>query len=232
MQTFLYVVLCLSTTIYVNAFFHQPANRRTSAATLQMKGSSRNVFVDTLVAACLMLPLSNVAPVHAIAQKYKLPPIDRADPNRCKLLSSSIGQANAARDKLYDLRECDLKGQDASGKDQSGMIASQADFSGVSFKEGQISKAYARDSKFVACDFTNAVVDRVAFDGSNMQKALFVNAVLSGTTFEGADLKDTDFSDAYLGPFDLKNICANPSLKGTNPVTGKDTRESAGCFDP
>ena len=203
-----------------------------SAATLQMKGTtSRNVFVDTLVAACLMLPMSNVAPVHAIAQQYKLPPIDRADQNRCKLLSSSIGQANAARDKLYDLRECDLKGQDASGKDQSGMIASQADFSGVSFKEGQISKAYARDSKFVGCDFTNAVVDRVSFDGSNMQKSLFVNAVLSGTTFDGADLKDTDFSDAYLGPFDLKAICANPSLKGTNPTTNKDTRESAGCFD-
>ena len=137
MQTFLYIVLCLSSTIYVNAFFQQPANRRTSL-TLQMKGTSRNVFVDTLVAACLMLPLSNVAPVHAIAQQYKLPPIDRADTNRCNLQSSSIGQANAARDKLYDLRECDLKGQDASGKDQSGMIASQADFSGVSFKEGQV----------------------------------------------------------------------------------------------
>lgn len=46
-----------------------------------------------------------------IEQQYKLPPIDRKDPNRCQLQSSSMGQANAARDKLYDLRECDLKGQ-------------------------------------------------------------------------------------------------------------------------
>ena len=48
---------------------------------------------------------------NAIAQQYKLPPIDRKDPDRCLLSTSNMGQANAARDKLFDLRECDLKGQ-------------------------------------------------------------------------------------------------------------------------
>jgi hypothetical protein len=38
------------------------------------------------------------------AEQYKLPPIDFKDKNRCVLVSSSMGQANAARDKLYDLR--------------------------------------------------------------------------------------------------------------------------------
>lgn len=132
----------------------------------------------------------------ANAMEYRLPPIDRKDPNRCVLQSSSIGQANAARDKLYDLRECDLKGQSGEGKDMSGLIGSEADFSGVNFKEAQISKAYARNSKFVNCDFTNAVVDRVSFDGSDMTGALFINTVLSGTTFADANLKNTDFSDA------------------------------------
>jgi uncharacterized protein YjbI with pentapeptide repeats len=69
----------------------------------------------------------------------------------------------------------------------SGAIFSEADFSGVNFKEGcifyiyifmiinsiiyffssvdiydiaQISKAYARNSKFVNCDFTDGIVDR------------------------------------------------------------------------
>ena len=77
----------------------------------------------------------------AIAQQYKLPPIDRSsDSTRCVLSSSSMGQANAARDKLYDLRECNLKGQSGAGMDLSGIIASNADFSGVSFKEAQLSK--------------------------------------------------------------------------------------------
>jgi len=162
--------------------------------------------------------------------QFRLPPIDRKDPDRCTLTSSAIGQANAGRDKLLDLRECDLKGQDGALKDMSGIIGSDADFSGISFKEAQLSKGYLRNGKFEGCDFTNAVIDRVSFDGSNMKKSIFVNAVLSGTTFTNADLTDTDFSDAYLGPFDSKNLCANPTLKGTNPVTKVDTRESAGCF--
>ena len=40
------------------------------------------------------------------------------------------------------------------------------------------------------------------------------------SSFEGADLTDADLSDAYLGDFELKAICKNPTLQGTNPVTG------------
>lgn len=90
--------------------------------------SVRNVFVGGIIAASFLMPVQNVM-AETIMEKnanfvYKLPPIDRKNPDRCKLLSSSIGQANAARDSLYDLRECDIRGQNAEGKDQSGMIAS------------------------------------------------------------------------------------------------------------
>jgi uncharacterized protein YjbI with pentapeptide repeats len=191
--------------------------------------------VGLLLGACLPFMQSNmnvitaVPAAHALNQQFKLPPIDYKDPNRCTLISSSIGQANAGRDKLYDVRGCDLRGQSAAGKDLSGIIAGDADFTGVNFKEGQISKAFARNSKFISCDFTNAILDRVSFDQSDMSKSVFTNAVLSGTTFDKSNLKDTDFTDAYLGPFDLRNLCANPSLNGKNPVTGVDTFESAGC---
>ena len=64
-------------------------------------------------------------------------------------------------------------------------------------------------------------MDRVSFDGSDLSKSLFVNAVLSGTTYDGATLTDTDFTDSYLGPFDVKNLCSNPTLSGTNPVRAR-----------
>jgi hypothetical protein len=38
-----------------------------------------------------------------------------------------------------------------------------------------------------------------------------------------------DFTDSYMGDFDLKNLCKNPTLKGQNSVTGVDTKASAGC---
>lgn len=104
--------------------------------------TQQNKIGSTVVSAVLIFGQFFGAPLETFAldQQYKLPPIDRKDPNRCQLISSSIGQANAARDKLYDLRECNLQGQSAAGKDLSGLIGSEADFSGVDFKEAQISK--------------------------------------------------------------------------------------------
>lgn len=153
-----------------------------------MRSISKNVCETLVTIGLLFGPLSCLA---ADQQQFRLPPIDRKDANRCTLVSSAMGQANAGRDKLLDLRECDIKGQSAAGKDLSGLIGSNADFSGVNFKETQISKAYARASKFVGCDFTNGIIDRASFDGSDMKKAIFVNAVLSGTTFTDSDLQDT-----------------------------------------
>jgi uncharacterized protein YjbI with pentapeptide repeats len=82
-------------------------------------------LVGVAMASLLSLSLLS-APLPAQAdgqtEKFKLPPIDFADKNRCTLNSSTIGQANAARDKLYDLRQCSLSGANAVGFDLSGVI--------------------------------------------------------------------------------------------------------------
>ena len=85
------------------------------------------------------------------------------------------------------------------------------------------------DSNFEGSDFTNAIVDRASFQGSSLKGAIFTNAVLTGTSFEGANVENADFSDSYIGDFDSRNLCKNPTLKGENPTTGVDTRFSAGC---
>lgn len=159
---------------------------------------------------------------------FKLPPISD-NPNRCNFQSSAMGQANAARDSLYDLRQCKMSGLDASGFDLSGVIASDADFSKTKFRDAQLSKGFLVGSKFDGADFTNGIVDRADFEGASLRGAVFENTVLTSTSFEGADLTDADFSEAYLGDFDLKKLCKNPTLKGENPTTGRDTQFSAGC---
>ena len=42
-------------------------------------------------------------------------------------------------------------------------------------------------------------------------------------------MENTDFSDSFIGDFELRNICKNPTLKGENPKTGAPTKASAGC---
>ncbi len=59
-----------------------------------------------------------------------------------------MGQANAARDKLYDLRLCNLSGKDATGFDLSGVIMSQTDVSKAKFTEAYFSKGYLRGKDF------------------------------------------------------------------------------------
>lgn len=95
-------------------------------------------------AALSLVLLANPAPSLADGQTkdFKLPPIDYADKSRCVLESSNIGQANAARDKLYDLRECKLPGKDASGFDLSGVIMTDTDVSNAKFVESYFSKGY------------------------------------------------------------------------------------------
>ena len=78
----------------------------------------RKIGEVALAASIFLSSLPNA--VHAI--DYRLPPIDRSDPNRCTLKSSAMGQSNAARDSLFDLRECNLAGADAQGYDLSGVI--------------------------------------------------------------------------------------------------------------
>lgn len=87
-------------------------------------------------------------------------------------------------------------------------------------------------SNFDGADFTNAIVDRANFADSSLRGTIFKNTVLTGTTFENADLEGADFSDAYLGDYEIRSLCKNPTLKGENPVTGADTKASAGCLGP
>merc|ERR1712113_680243 len=162
-------------------------------------------------------------------EKFKFPPIDRANKERCRFVSSAMGQANAARDSLYDLRECPMAGTKAAGFDISGALLADGDFSNVDFKEAQLSKVYAPGAKFDGADFTNGILDRGFYKGASFRGTLFTNAVLSGSTFEDADLESSDYSEAYIGQFDQRKLCKNPKLKGENPVTGTPTRASAGC---
>jgi len=222
-----------------HAFTFSPSSTRPSFSTstkLHAGPSSdlRDDIGKTMIAAALSLSLF-LGPAPALAdgqtKDFKLPPIDFNDKSRCVLSSSKIGQANAARDKLYDLRQCELSGKDASGFDLSGVIMTKTNVSKTKFVEAQFSKAYLHESNFDGADFSNGIIDRASFTGSSLRGTIFTNAVLTGTGFDGADVENADFTDAYIGSFDIRNLCKNPTLKGENPTTGVDTRASAGCIN-
>ena len=90
----------------------------------QHQNDARPSFANALatagLAAMLLTAIPNVAHADGQTKEFKFPPIDFSDTQRCILKSSSMGQANAARDALFDLRQCQLAGVKASGYDLSG----------------------------------------------------------------------------------------------------------------
>lgn len=172
---------------------HATSLRSSSSATaLDAAKDGNSIFVSLGHAFATAALASTLAlhPLPALAdgqtKDFKLPPIDFSNKSRCVFSSSKMGQANAARDSLYDLRECKLSGANANEFDLSGVIMSKTDVSGAKFREAQFSKGYLRDSNFDGADFTNAIVDRASFKGSSLKGTIFQNAVLTATSFEGA----------------------------------------------
>lgn len=144
----IHVAATFATLATVSAFVPTSTTPKQSTATvarfLFREDGETNLAQVALASVLSLVLVSNPLPALADGQteKFKLPPIDRSDKNRCSLNSSSIGQANAARDKLYDLRECQLSGASAPGFDLSGVIMTKTDVSKVDFKEAYFSKGY------------------------------------------------------------------------------------------
>ena len=54
-------------------------------------------------------------------------------------------------------------------------------------------------------------------------------APISAARFERAVIENSDWTDVVLRKDVQQFLCRKPSAKGTNPVTGADTRESLMC---
>ena len=70
------------------------------------------------------------------------------------------------------------------------------------------SSALSGRCRAAGADMTNSVVDRVAFDNSDLSGVKFHNAVITGATFSGANLAGATFDDALIGGEDAKRLCA------------------------
>jgi uncharacterized protein YjbI with pentapeptide repeats len=117
---------------------------------------------------------------------------------------------------------------------------------GVAFQQSIVRDANFAKSNLVGASFFDATLDGSNFDEADMtmvnlelaqlNRASMRNAVaremyVSGSTlFEGIkDIENSDWTDTYLRADQQKYLCNHPTAKGTNPVTGVDTRESLMC---
>jgi uncharacterized protein YjbI with pentapeptide repeats len=87
-------------------------------------------------------------------------------------------------------------------------------------------------TNLTAADFTGADLSTATLDTARMTRANFTNAILVGafatnTKFEGAIVDGADFTDVLLRSDVQKILCKTAT--GTNPKTGRNTRETLDC---
>ena len=89
--------------------------------------------------------------------------------------------------------------------------------------------------KKVNTNFEGADVRGVSFEDTSMDNANLKDIVAVGSYFgqslvDVKTLENGDFTDATIPPKTLKQVCDREDVKGTNPTTGADTRDSLMCL--
>lgn len=66
-------------------------------------------------------------------------------------------------------------------------------------------------------------------DGASLKDAVAAGSYFSSSILDVASVENADFTDAQFPLKTIPLLCSRSDLKGMNPVTGADTRESVMC---
>jgi uncharacterized protein YjbI with pentapeptide repeats len=145
---------------------------------------------------------------------------------------TGISFATAPPAWANDYNQEQLVGADFSGKDLKDSsftranlrIAnfSKADLRGVSFFSANLEKA-----NLEGADLSYATLDKARLMGANLTNAILEGAYAFNASFRRANIDGADFTDVFMRDDTHDVLCE--LAKGTNSVTGRNTRDTLFC---
>ncbi|WP_353292653.1 pentapeptide repeat-containing protein [Synechococcus sp. M16CYN] len=125
-----------------------------------------------------------------------------------------------------------LIGADYSHKDLAGATFNlsnlrEANLSGSDLHGASLYGAKLQDADLSNTDLREATLDSAVLIGTNLRNAVLEGAFAFNTRFTNVVITGADFTDVPMRADQIKSLCG--VADGTNPVTGRDTRESLGC---
>eukprot|EP00535_Pseudo-nitzschia_heimii_P000998 CAMPEP_0197187158 /NCGR_PEP_ID=MMETSP1423-20130617/15335_1 /TAXON_ID=476441 /ORGANISM="Pseudo-nitzschia heimii, Strain UNC1101" /LENGTH=249 /DNA_ID=CAMNT_0042638659 /DNA_START=163 /DNA_END=912 /DNA_ORIENTATION=+ len=132
-----------------------------------------------------------------------------------------------------NLDRSDFSKQNLKGVAFQQSIVRDSNFKGSNLVGSSFFDATLDGSNFEDADMSLSNVEMAQFNRANLHNTIMKEVYVSGATlFEGvADIEGSDWSDTFLRKDQQKYLCGHPTAKGTNPVTGVDTRDSLMCRD-
>jgi len=91
-------------------------------------------------------------------------------------------------------------------------------------------KAFLVNTNFEGADLRGSSLEDTSMDGANLKGVNAAGAYFSASLVDVETMVDADFTDASIPPKTLTKVCLRDDVKGTNPVTGVDTRDSLMCL--
>lgn len=125
------------------------------------------------------------------------------------------------------LIESDFSGRDLRDSSFTQANLRQSNFSNANLQGVSFFSANLESANFQGADLTNATLGSARFIKTNLTNAILEGAFVSNAKFDGAIIDGADFTDVLFRPDVQKKLCK--VAKGTNPTTGRDTRETLFC---
>jgi uncharacterized protein YjbI with pentapeptide repeats len=121
----------------------------------------------------------------------------------------------------------DFSGRDLTDSSFSHANLRYSDFSHANLRGVSFFAANLESANFEGADLTNATLDSARVIKANLTNAVLEGAFAANARFDGAIVDGADFTDVLLRQDEQNKLCK--LAKGTNPTTGRDTRDTLFC---